>query len=131
MKKEILLILLVVLNLSFLTAQNNQIKKNPIGSWKFDAPYAQEGYTSGTIIVGLEEQKYTASIAFTGSEFVHKGEQVKAVSDSLLFSVNIEGQEVKVMLKIEDEAKMTGKAVYSEGEVPLTLVKNTTVPEQK
>ena len=131
MKKVILLILLLVSSLSFLTAQNNQVKKNPVGSWKFDAPYAPEGYTSGVITVGLEAQKYTASMAFTGSEFVHTGEQVKAVSDSIFFLVNVEGQDVQVRLKIEDESKMAGKAVYSEGEVPLTLAKNTPVPEQK
>ena len=28
-------------------------KKDPIGTWKFDAPYAPEGYNSGTIVVGI------------------------------------------------------------------------------
>ena len=131
MKKIILSLLFLALSLSFLGAQNIQAKRNPVGSWKFEAPYAPEGYTSGIITVGLEEQKYTASMAFTGSEFVHTGEQVKAVNDSILFSVNVEGQDVQVMLKIEGETKMDGKAVYSDGEVPLTLAKNTPVPEQK
>ena len=44
----------------------------------------------------------------------------------------MEGQDIKVMLKIENETKMSGKAVYSEGEVPLTLTKVVTVePEVK
>ena len=35
----------------------------------------------------------------------------------------MEGQDIKVLLKVENDMKMTGKAVYSEGEVPLTLNK--------
>ena len=38
-----------------------------------------------------------------------------------LFSIYLEGQDIKVMLKMENESNMSGKAVYSEGEVPLTL----------
>ena len=38
------------------SAQNIN-KNNPVGTWKFDAPYAPEGYTSGTIVVGFTDQK--------------------------------------------------------------------------
>jgi len=67
--------------------------------------------------------------SFTGSEFKLPGENVKAVNDSLLFSVYLEGQDIKVMLKIENVTTMTGKAVYSAGEVPLTLTKVTDLEE--
>jgi len=71
-------------------------------------------------------------MAFAGSEYKLPGENVKAVNDSILFSIYMEGQDIKVMLKIENETKMSGKAVYSEGEVPLTLTKVVTVePEVK
>jgi hypothetical protein len=59
MKRTILFILFMIVSMTFVTAQINQGIKNPVGSWKFEAPYAPEGYTSGTIIVGLTEQKYT------------------------------------------------------------------------
>ena len=62
-------------------------------------------------------------MSFTGSEYKLPGENVKTVNDSVLFNIYLEGQDIKVMLKLESESKMTGKAVYSEGEVPLTLTK--------
>jgi hypothetical protein len=123
MKREILVVLLMVSCLSILSAQNNKVKINPIGSWKFDAPYAPEGYNSGIIVVGLTEKKQTATMSFAGSEYKLAGEKVQSVNDSILFSIYLEGQDIKVLLKLENETKMTGKAVYTEGEVPLTLNK--------
>jgi hypothetical protein len=105
--------------------QNNARKNSPLGTWKFDAPYAPEGYTSGIITVGFENQKNTASLSFEGNDFKIPGENIKSSSDSLIFSVYVENQDVKVLLKIENGAKMSGKAIYSEGEVPLTLTKST------
>jgi hypothetical protein len=43
------------------------------------------------------------------------------------FVVIVEGNEVAVSLKAENNAKMTGKAIYSEGEIPLTLTKDVPV----
>jgi len=126
MKKGILAIMLIVISMPFLSAQNDQPKSNPVGTWKFEAPYAPEGYTSGTIVVGLAEQKHTTTMSFAGSDYKIPGEKVKAQNDSILFSIFLEGQDINVLLKIENETKMSGKAVYSEGEVPLTLTK---VPE--
>jgi hypothetical protein len=123
MKKEILIFLFIVFSLPVLTAQNNQVKNNPVGSWKFEALYAPEGYTSGTIVVGLNGKKPTAKMSITGSDSILFGENVKTVNDSVLFSVFIQAQDVKVMLKVENDTLMSGKAVYSEGEVPLTLTK--------
>jgi hypothetical protein len=131
MKRGILFSMLLALALPVLTAQNVQIKNNPVGNWKFEAPYAPEGYTSGNIVVGIAEQKHTANLSFTGSDFTLAGENVKAVNDSLLFSVYLEGQDIKVMLKIENATKMSGKAVYSGGEVPLALTKNSALEETK
>jgi hypothetical protein len=125
MKKAILFILLIIVSLHLLTAQKNQVTKNPVGSWKFESPYSPEGYKSGTIVVGLMEKKYSAAIYFTGRENKIVGEKVKVVNDSILFSVYLEDQDIKVMLKIEDASKLTGKAIYSEGELPLTLTKYT------
>lgn len=130
MKKAILFILFIVFSLPFLTAQNSQEKKNPVGTWKFEAPYAREGYTSGTIIVCQTDQNYTATISFTGNENKLNGDKVKFEKDTLLFLVYIEGEDVKVLIKIENEAKISGKAIYSEGEVQLTLTKKLN-PEQK
>jgi hypothetical protein len=123
MKKAILSVLLAAFCLPLLTAQNNQVKKNPVGTWKFEAPYAPEGYTSGKIVIGLAEQKYSAAMTFTGNENKLTGEKVKVEKDTVAFSVFIESEDVKVMLKMESETKMSGKAVYSGGEVEITLTK--------
>lgn len=123
MKNRILFLILVsFLSVMAVSAQNT-IKSNTAGTWKFEAPYAPEGYTTGTIVVGFAEQKTTTTMSFTGSEYKLPGENVKTPNDSVLFSIYLEGQDIKVMLKLESETKMTGKAVYSEGEVPLTLSK--------
>jgi hypothetical protein len=123
MKKGILIIVSIIFSLPILTAQNSQVKNNPVGTWKFAAPYAPEGYTSGTIVVGFAEKKNTATMSFTGSEYKLMGDKVTSAKDSVLFSVFLEGQDIKILLKIVSDTNMTGKAVYSEGEVPLTLTR--------
>lgn len=123
MKKGILLLFVVALCLPVLTAQNVKVKSTSVGTWKFEAPYAPEPYSAGTIVVGLAEKKHTANMSFEGSEYKIPGENVKAANDSVLFSVYLEGQDIQVMLKMVNDTTMTGKAVYSEGEVPLTLTR--------
>jgi len=96
---------------------------DPVGTWKFEAPYAPEGYNSGIIVIVKSEQKHTVTMSFTGSEYKLSGENVKVEKDSVSFTLNLEGQEIKVTLKGTEDTKMAGKAVYSEGEVPLSLTK--------
>ncbi len=113
--------MLVISFISVLAVSAQNGKKNPLGSWKFAAPYAPEGYSSGAIVIGNAEQKSTATMSFSGSEYKLPGENVKVNSDSVFFSIFLEGQDIKVSLKIETDTNMSGKAVYSEGEVPLAL----------
>lgn len=123
MKNRILtLIAVLFISVIAVNAQNSG-KKNPIGTWKFAAPYAPEGYSSGTIVFGNADQKNTATMSFTGSEYKMQGDNLKMKKDSICYSIFLEGQDIKVLLKVESDTNMTGKAVYSEGEVPLTLSK--------
>ncbi len=123
MKNKILTLLVIsFISVLSVSAQSNG-KKSPMGTWKFDAPYAPEGYGSGTIVFGNADQKNTATMTFGESDYKLTGENVKIKSDSVFYSVFMEGQDIKVLLKVENDMKMTGKAVYSEGEVPLTLTK--------
>ncbi len=124
-RKTLTLLAILLLTVIAANGQDNSKKNNPVGTWKFDAPYAPEGYTSGIIIVGFEKQTNTTSMSFTGSDYKIPGENVKSSNDSLIFSVFVENQDVRVLLKVENEARMSGKAIYSEGEVPLTLTKST------
>lgn len=121
--KAFLSLVLFVLSVFAATAQSNQQKLNPVGTWKFEAPAAPEGYSSGKITVGLADKKPTATISFTGSEYKIPGEKVKVTSDSLTFSVYLESETVNMYLRMIPDNKMTGKAVYSQGEVPLSLTK--------
>jgi len=122
--------------ISFITlitvnAQTGVKSLSPVGSWKFDAPYAPEGYNSGTIEVANAGQKHTATMQFEGSDIKLPGEKVTVENGNLSFSILVQDQDVKVSLKIESNSKMSGKAVYSEGEVPLTLTKIIVEVRQK
>lgn len=123
MKKATILIMFLFAVITVSSGQTAK-KVDPVGTWKFDAPYAPEGYTSGTIVIGLAEKKHTATMSFAGSEYKFSGENVKVENDTVSFSIFLEGQDIKVSLKGDADAKLVGKAVYSEGEVPLTLTKN-------
>jgi len=126
MKRRILSILIIiVLGVTASLAQTSQKKLNPVGNWKFEAPTAPEGYSSGVISVSIVEKKHAASISFTGSGYKIPGEKVKLTGDSLLFTVYLESETVKMFLRMTPDDKMSGKAVYSEGVVPLTLTKET------
>jgi hypothetical protein len=110
------------------SAQTGSKTKGPLGKWKFEAPYAPEGYNTGTIEISFAENKYSTAISLSGADFIIPGDKTKLENDTLSFSVMIDTEEVVVKLKAENETKMTGKAVYSEGEIPLTLTKD--VPEK-
>jgi hypothetical protein len=124
MKKIIISLILISMIPAFLNGQKKEIPKNdPLGKWLFEAPYAPEGFTSGTIEVTFAEKKYNASMAFTGSGYSLPGNKVKFENDTLRFSIFIEEEDVAVILKFDDAIKMSGKAVYSQGEVPLLLTR--------
>jgi len=105
------------------SAQTDSKKNSPIGKWKFEAPYAPEGFTTGSIVVSFAEEKYSTAVSFTGSDLVIMGDKTKVESDTVSFVVLVEGQEVAISLKADSDIKMSGKAVYFEGEIPLTLTK--------
>lgn len=124
MKTKILTLLVIsIITALSVSAQTPAQKKDHVGEWKFEAPYAPEGYTAGNIAIGFAEEKYSASMAFTGMDYKFPGENIKVAKDSVKFSINIEGESVAVRLKKEDASKMTGTATYSGGVVPLTLTR--------
>ena len=122
--KIIPFIILLVFSIQTIDAQSAKEDKNPLGKWKFEAPYAPEGYTKGMIEVSLNENKYTASISFSGLDYKFPGEKVKVEGENLSFVVYIQDSDVSINLKMDSETKMAGKAVYSEGEIPLSLTRD-------
>ena len=123
MKKLISFAMLLIFSISLINAQATKTKKDPVGDWKFEAPYAPEGYNTGKITIGFAEKKYSAVITMTGSDYKINGENVKFENDTLTFSVYIEGETVGVKMKMEDAVKITGAATSSQGEIPLTATK--------
>jgi hypothetical protein len=117
-----------LLSVCVVSAQTDTKKNNPAGIWKFEAPSAPEGYTLGTIDIAFAEDKYSTTIAFAGSDYKIPGENTKVEKDSVAFVVYLEGDNIAISLKAENDTKMTGKAVYSQGEIPLTLTRE---PEKK
>ncbi len=131
MKKIFPFIMLIIFCSSAGSAQSTNGKIDPVGQWKFDAPYAPEGYTSGTIDFCLEEVKYTASISLTNLDYNLTGEKVRIQNDSLYFFIWIDTDSVSVNLKMNDNSTMTGNAVFSEGVIPLTLTKEPGEKQQQ
>jgi hypothetical protein len=128
MKKTVLFALIVTLTVLAVSAQSPAVKYNPVGKWQFEAPYAPPEYSIGTIEVGLNAEKYTATMVFSGIDFKLPGEQVEFENNTLKFLIFVEGMDVNIALNLESESKMSGKAIHSEGEIPITL---TRVPEKK
>lgn len=121
--RSLFAVVIFMISLLSANAQDNQTKLSPAGDWKFEAPYAPEGFTTGLINIGLTDNKQTASISFNGSEYKIQGENVKVSGDTVTFKVYLEGQDISIRLIMENDAKMSGKATYIEGEIPLTLTK--------
>lgn len=115
-------IALIIVTLS-VSGQANSGKPDFIGKWKYEAPYAPEGYASGIVEFCMAGDKYTATISFTGSDYKVPGERTEVETGRVSFNVNVEGERVEVFLKSESSIKLSGKAVYSQGEIPLTLTK--------
>ena len=111
----------------YLSAQTDSTKNSPLGKWKFEAPYAPEGFNTGIIDVSFAENKYSTAISFAGSDFIIQGDKTKVENDTVSFVILVEGQEVTVNLKAENDDKMSGKAVTFQGEIPLTLTKDVPV----
>jgi hypothetical protein len=112
-----------MLLVTVLSAQKTASTNNPAGKWKFEAPDAGEGYSSGNVEITFADNKYAAVISFTGSDYKIPADKVKFENDTLSFSVYLETDEVSVKLKFDDKDKMSGKSLYSGGEIPLTLLR--------
>jgi len=129
MKTRIFTLLIIsLLAVCVVSAQTDSKKNNNLGKWKFEAPYAPEGYNVGTIDIAFADAKYSTTISFAGSDYKIPGENTKVEKDSVAFVVYLEGDNIAITLKAENDTKMTGKAVYSQGEIPLTLTRE---PEKK
>lgn len=123
MKKSFAILLILLFGTTLISGQSAKTRNTVLGKWKYEAPNAPEGYTSGTIEISFTDNKYVSLIVFEGSDYKVQGDRTKVENDTVSFVVFVEGNEVSVSLKAENDTKMTGKAVYSEGEIPLSLTR--------
>jgi hypothetical protein len=93
---------------------------NPVGKWKFNAPTAPYGYEQGTIEVSKDGDAFKATMSFTGMEYKFDLEKVKFADDVLTFGLYLDGEDIFVKMTMKSKDEMSGKAIYSEGEIPLT-----------
>jgi len=120
MKRVLFALLIVVAGFCSLNAQKANTKFKPEGKWQFEAPTAPEGYTFGSMEVTFADKKYSAAMGLPGTEVKLPAEQVKFENGELTFKLYIEGEEILISLKPEGNDKMTGKATFSGGDIPLT-----------
>jgi len=92
---------------------------DPIGKWKFTAPGAPYGYDQGIIEIVKEDDEFRATISFTGMDYKFELEKVKFEEEKLNFNLYLEGEDVYVLMSFSEEDKLSGKAIYSQGEVTL------------
>lgn len=124
MKKTIPIFVLILLNISLVSAQTGKESINPVGKWKFAAPTAPEGYNAGNIIISFAENKYSVAVSMTGSDYLIPGDKTKVENDVVSFILLLDGTEIAITLKAESNTKMTGIAIAPDGEIPLTLTKD-------
>lgn len=123
-KSTILFTLLMILLISS-AATIPGSKFDPLGKWKFSAPYAPYGYNTGTIEISLSEEKeYVAILYFENSEFAFYGENVTFSEDIFAFSIFLEGEEIPLKMKLDEDEKMSGSAITPDGEILITARKD-------
>jgi hypothetical protein len=121
MKRTIFITIIVLMGINNITAQTSSFKKDPIGKWIFEAPYAPQGYTNGVVEISKKEKLFYATMAFGGAENKFTGDRFKFENDTISFHVYIENQDVSLTFTFLNESKMAGKAVYTEGVVPFSM----------
>ena len=96
-----------------------------LGTWSFQAPDAPWGYHKGDLVLTKKDGKYAATIVFDQYNKVD-GENVKVNGNKVTFTVYLEGEQV-VFMGLVDKDSFTGKASYSEGELPIKAVRKINI----
>jgi hypothetical protein len=96
-----------------------QEKESYLGDWSFEAPTAPDGYTWGIITF----KKDSSFIQFTDGNYKCHSNWFKVKSDSIIYESYIDGTTVLFSLKLVDKTKVTGNAVWIDGETHMILTK--------
>lgn len=124
MKKKDSFFIIFIFILSFLTLNVfSAIVNDPVGKWKFSAPGAPYGYDQGIIEITKDTGEYKATLSFTGMDYKFELEKVKFEEEKLSFNLYLEGEDIYVLISFSEENKLSGKAIYSQGEVALYAIR--------
>lgn len=116
--KLILFILsIVVLNQKSFANDN----KNVIGTWKVSVADAPVQYINSSLIVSAIKEGLTGKVIFEDGQEL-KVLTVQYSKDVIQFSVNIDGNDIKVTGKVEN-SKITGKVDAPDGVLEMTAVR--------
>lgn len=119
--KALQFILLASFVFSFSKSSLAQINKSITGIWDFQCPFAPEGFNTGTIDI----RKDSVFTTFISSTYKFPSQWVKIEFDSLLYNVDINGEEVLYSLKVENKDTLNGKASTSYGVSSLILTRKS------
>lgn len=117
-KSTFLLSFMIILGFISIIALSATVK-DPVGKWKFTAPGAPYGYDQGLIVIVKELDEYKATLSFTGMNYKFELEKVKFEDEKLSFIIYLEGEDIYVLMSFSEDDKLSGKALYSQGEVAL------------
>lgn len=95
-----------------------QVHDSYTGNWKFEAPDAPEGSTTGNIVIKIN----TIVMTFDDMQ-EYPSSWIKFRNDSLIYETAFDLATVVFSLKIVNKSTMTGKAVWEGGESEVTLTK--------
>jgi hypothetical protein len=121
MNKTMFLMLVALLITGILGAVTPPEKKDFLGEWKFESPYAPEGYQKGIFIIKEKENALAGELKFSDAYKLDIKDMV--ITDGVLkFGINVDGSYVNVKATIE-EGKLKGSAASPEGDLPFEATK--------
>ncbi len=97
--------------------------KDPVGKWKFSAPGAPYGYDRGIIEISKDADEYMATLSFEGMSYKYNLEKCKFEEEKLSFGLYLDGEDIFVLMTLTEDDKLSGKAMYSQGELPITATR--------
>ncbi len=113
--------LLAVLAISSVQAFAPVEKKDFLGEWKFESPYAPEGYQTGIFFMEEKEGELAGEIRFADGYKV-KMENMKFADGVLKFTIQVDYNPVDLKATIEDNV-LKGSAATPEGDLPFEAKK--------
>jgi len=122
MNKKSLLTIIFVFSLAYpLVNVYSSALEDPAGKWNFTASSAPYGYNKGVIEINKDQDGYKTSISFDGLDYSFDLDKVMFRENKLTCSLYLEGEDISIVLTYDaQEDILSGKAIYSMGEVPLS-----------